>query len=372
MNNWIVYMHTTPNGKRYIGITGRSVKARWKNKGYGYFNHCYFWNAIQKYGWENIKHEILFENLTEQEAKNKEIELICFYKSNLKEFGYNQTLGGDGRKGEMSDNQKQILKIANRGKNGFLVEKQVIDIKNDLLKGLSFDDISIKYNIKKSNISSIASGKNYGYIIPEFLQKYTLLKREQKNKFENNICESIKNGLSVNEIVKLMNTTYTRVYKILKDRHIEYLTNKDKQRLREKVIMEYSIGVPKDKILKRYNINNKIFNNYTTGMFTQNRNNRNKEISKQMCELREKGVVVKDIAKMFNCSRDKVQSLTKKFMLEQKFKDIKMVLELRDKGFSNREISKTVKRDIDFVKHWTSERGEKQYVELDNRLHQKS
>lgn len=58
-----VYMHTLPNGKKYVGITKRNVNERWKN-GNGYKNNCRFYNAIRKYGWDNITHEILFDNLT--------------------------------------------------------------------------------------------------------------------------------------------------------------------------------------------------------------------------------------------------------------------------------------------------------------------
>ena len=35
MNNYTVYMHVSPSGKRYIGITGQDVKKRWGN-GIGY------------------------------------------------------------------------------------------------------------------------------------------------------------------------------------------------------------------------------------------------------------------------------------------------------------------------------------------------
>ena len=59
---WSVYVHVFPNGKRYVGITGRPVKERWKN-GSGYHGQVVE-NAIKKYGWDNIKHEILHENCT--------------------------------------------------------------------------------------------------------------------------------------------------------------------------------------------------------------------------------------------------------------------------------------------------------------------
>lgn len=91
---YCVYKHTVPNGKIYIGITGRKPSARWKN-GNGYVNNNYFWKAIQKYGWDNIRHDVIFEGLTKEEACQKEIELIAFYKSNQREYGYNVSSGGE-------------------------------------------------------------------------------------------------------------------------------------------------------------------------------------------------------------------------------------------------------------------------------------
>ena len=84
--------------KKLIGITcKKNIKQRYGKNGEGYKECPYFYNAIQKYGWNNIKHEILFTNLSEKEAKAKEVELIVFYRSNNSEFGYNLTSGGDGR-----------------------------------------------------------------------------------------------------------------------------------------------------------------------------------------------------------------------------------------------------------------------------------
>ncbi len=93
--SWSVYKHTFPNGKVYIGITGKKPEQRWA-KGKGYGKNTYIRSAIEKYGWENVEHEILFDDLTEEEAKVKEIELIKQYDSNFPDHGYNLTCGGEG------------------------------------------------------------------------------------------------------------------------------------------------------------------------------------------------------------------------------------------------------------------------------------
>lgn len=95
---WCVYRHTCPNNKVYIGITCRKPQSRWNN-GNGYKANKHFFNAINKYGWENIKHEVLACGLNRDEAKNFEIALIATHKSNLPEFGYNHSTGGEGKSG---------------------------------------------------------------------------------------------------------------------------------------------------------------------------------------------------------------------------------------------------------------------------------
>lgn len=91
--HYVVYMHTAPNKKRYIGITGQNPpEKRWAN-GHGYIYNEYFNKDIIFYGWNNFKHEILFDNLTKLEARKKEIELISHYDSANKNFGYNVRAG---------------------------------------------------------------------------------------------------------------------------------------------------------------------------------------------------------------------------------------------------------------------------------------
>lgn len=88
-----VYMHTAPNGKVYIGITGQNPERRWQN-GYGYSKNSLFSRAIKKYGWDSFKHEILADNLSKIEAEAMERKLIAEYKSDNSRHGYNITSGG--------------------------------------------------------------------------------------------------------------------------------------------------------------------------------------------------------------------------------------------------------------------------------------
>jgi group I intron endonuclease len=95
-NKYCVYKHTSPSSKVYIGITNKyPPEKRWYPDGSGYKRQQFFWRAIQKYGWDNFEHKILFENLTKEEACEKEIELIKMYDSTNPDKGYNCSTGGE-------------------------------------------------------------------------------------------------------------------------------------------------------------------------------------------------------------------------------------------------------------------------------------
>ena len=94
--NYKVYCWTcSVNNKKYIGITKQTMNRRARNEGKGY-KHCVkFYNAITKYGFENFSYIIIEDNLSFQEAKEKEIYYINKYKTNDRRFGYNLSSGGD-------------------------------------------------------------------------------------------------------------------------------------------------------------------------------------------------------------------------------------------------------------------------------------
>lgn len=102
---WCVYIHINMiNNKVYIGQTCQTPKERWRD-GLGYNRQPAMSRAIEKYGWDNFLHIVLQNNLTELEAKEKEKELIQYFRSNNKDYGYNLTDGGEGSAGHVTSEE---------------------------------------------------------------------------------------------------------------------------------------------------------------------------------------------------------------------------------------------------------------------------
>ena len=91
---YVTYKHTTPSGKVYVGITQQKPERRWQN-GNGYKDNEHFYRAILKYGWENIKHEIVCTGLNKWQAGKVEQSLIKYFDSTNPDKGYNNSVGGE-------------------------------------------------------------------------------------------------------------------------------------------------------------------------------------------------------------------------------------------------------------------------------------
>lgn len=90
---YCVYRHIAPNGKCYIGITKQEPERRFQN-GMGYKTQEVFWRAINKYGWDSFKHEILESGLTEKRASELEDHYIKNVYHSFAPNGYNTAEGG--------------------------------------------------------------------------------------------------------------------------------------------------------------------------------------------------------------------------------------------------------------------------------------
>lgn len=142
---YLVYRHTSPSGKVYIGITGQTASKRWQNgRGYTKNNQPYFNAAIRKYGWKNFKHEIILENVSESEAKYTERYLIRWYK--LHNISYNVTDGGEGMLGHRVESV--LKKIWQFDLQGNLIKKYTC-IK-DAANELHYDSAVISHAVDKS------------------------------------------------------------------------------------------------------------------------------------------------------------------------------------------------------------------------------
>ena len=108
-NNYTVYMHICPKNE---------PKKRWGN-GKCYNSSIYFKKAIDKYGWENIQHRIIYTNLSKEEAEKQEQLLIKYYKSNNRNYGYNIANGGHINRIETNDVENAIKEM-NKNEIGYL------------------------------------------------------------------------------------------------------------------------------------------------------------------------------------------------------------------------------------------------------------
>ena len=120
----IVYIYTFPNGKKYVGQTVQTVEKRSKN-GEGYKESPKVYQAIKKYGWENVKVKTI-ECKNQEEMDILEKKLIKQLKTQNIEFGYNIAPGGRLGNGKHSDECKHRISDALKGKKFTEERKQNI------------------------------------------------------------------------------------------------------------------------------------------------------------------------------------------------------------------------------------------------------
>lgn len=181
-DTYCVYVHTNKiNGKKYVGQTYRDPEHRWEN-GKGYKSSPYFYQAIQKYGWDNFEHEVVASNLTKEEADNFEKLLINKLNLMQREYGYNLKEGGTG--GKFSEATIQKMSESHSGEKHHMYGKHLSEktkkkISETLMGGRNnVDDkcsgAESKGKNSKSNVTKMPfdnSKKVYQYDLQENLLK---------------------------------------------------------------------------------------------------------------------------------------------------------------------------------------------------------
>lgn len=134
-NQYCIYCYTNKiNGKKYIGQS-KDITRRCHPSNY---TGCVkFYHAIKKYGWDNFEQTILYQNLTLQEANQKEEELIAKYDTI--NSGYNIKSGGLNNEYSIESRQKMSNSCKTKRKIICLETQEVFDSAKEIerLKGFA-------------------------------------------------------------------------------------------------------------------------------------------------------------------------------------------------------------------------------------------
>lgn len=221
----IIYMCKFPNNKMYIGKTIYDLEYRKKqhkndmkrDKG----NNA-FYNAIKKYGWENLKWSIIDTSETEKVLLEKEKYWIKHYNTYIhfeNSMGYNLTLGGEGISGyRFSKETKEMFSRMRKGENNPFYNKKhskETKLKQSKVKigkynGVKNPNYNNKWNDEqKEYISKINKGKLLGENNPSIIITEDIAKK---------IKIKLSQGESISKISKELDISYdiVRNIKLLK------------------------------------------------------------------------------------------------------------------------------------------------------------
>lgn len=142
IKNYCIYRLTSPSGKVYIGQTCNFKARMRKYKGKATINQQKIYRAIQKYGWDNFTKEIILENLTLEEANQKEILQIKLHNS-VKE-GYDIAHGGGGLLGMIRTDQTR--KKMSDSRKGIKYSEETLRRMSESRKGIAAWNKGLKTN----------------------------------------------------------------------------------------------------------------------------------------------------------------------------------------------------------------------------------
>ena len=162
MKQWLIYKHTSErSGKSYIGLTSRTMEARWKehcgNANRGSDNH--FHKALRLYGYENWLHEIIADSIdTFEEAC--QLEKFYIKKFNTFENGYNSTVSGEFMGANTTDEEKlNIMTAAARKRYNKDIQEFWCYTTNTKIVGIS-GDVEKLLNLPIGSLSSVSTGNS--------------------------------------------------------------------------------------------------------------------------------------------------------------------------------------------------------------------
>ncbi len=162
MRTYYIYKLTFPNSKVYIGQT---VDFKSRMRGHKNDSHnpnrlaknCQVNNAIRKYGWENVKSEVI--DICKMDMVDYlERKYITCFKSTNRFFGYNRDSGGNDNK-VLSKETKRLISKSRQGKPQWSKPILQIDPVTDkvIREWESMHQVERELGIKQSTISMVCN-----------------------------------------------------------------------------------------------------------------------------------------------------------------------------------------------------------------------
>ena len=141
-----IYVHTTPDGRKYVGSTSKENPNKRFLGGKNYRCSTRFNDAINFFGWDNIKHEILETVEDKETAIKREEYYTLLWRTNEPEFGYNIYVGhiqNEDRKKKMSEKMSERKKKPIKLKNKNTGEIFMFDSQQNCAKFFGVSDYSV-------------------------------------------------------------------------------------------------------------------------------------------------------------------------------------------------------------------------------------
>lgn len=219
----VIYKAEFPNAKFYIGKS-KNFESRkmshFYNSNYKKTNSTKMKRAINKYGFDNIKWEIIFESDDIDIINEKEKEYIIFFDS-IKN-GYNISNGGDGGDTISNNIRKSDIIRQQLKSKGIDPDKYVVitdelkkEIINDYVDNkLSRNALVKKYSISKQRMSRLLKSENIEINMNKSSEVNT---KKFDIEYINKIIELFNSGLNIKKISENEKLTIMIVSRILHD-----------------------------------------------------------------------------------------------------------------------------------------------------------
>ena len=194
-----IYVHTTPDGKKYVGSTSQEPNKRYIG-GSNYRNNTRFYNAIKFFGWNNIQHQVIETVEDKETALKREEYYTLLWRTNEPEFGYNIYVGNikdEETKKKHSEKMKGIKKSEETKKR--ISEKMKGIKKSEETKKRISEKVNEYY--KKNEFPEDVK-KKISESLKEFYKNKVFSEEEIKQRIENSIkhvrLKNIKTGEIMN------------------------------------------------------------------------------------------------------------------------------------------------------------------------------